>query len=236
MTAPQIDPARLDRNWRAITVELDAPRRTRTERLLRRVGVPSHTARLAVATPSLRRAWFVAIGVVFFVGLAAADPTNPRDDLFALLILAPLVPLLGVALGFGPEADPAYEITLSTPMRGFELVLTRAATVLITSIALLTVAALLAPGRSLAAFAWVIPSLGLVSAALALMTFMSPRRSAATVAVAWVVVVTVIRRNALDPLAAFAAPGQALMLAVVIAGAAVAYARRDRFDLLQVSW
>ncbi|MDG2114783.1 MAG: zf-HC2 domain-containing protein [Actinomycetota bacterium] len=216
--------------------ELDAPRPSRPERLLRRLGTPSHVARLAVATPSLRRAWFVAIGLVVFVGLAAADPADPRDDLFALLILAPLVPLLGVAMSFGPEADPAHEVTLSTPMRGIELVLTRTVTVLITSLGALGVASILAPGRSVAAFGWVIPALGLRAAVLAGMTLVSPRRSAAGTAIVWVVVVTIVRRNAVDPLAAFTSVGQLVMLGVLPVGAATAYLRRNRYDLLQVSW
>lgn len=236
MTLPQIDQERLDRNWRAITIELDAPPAGRAERLLRRLGVPSHAVRLALATPSLRRAWFVAVGVVVFIGLAATDPTSPRDDLFALLVLAPLVPLLGVAFAFGPDADPAHEISLSTPMRGLHLAVTRTVTVLIASMMFLGAASLLAPGRSLAAFAWVIPSLALSASALAGMTFTSPRRSAAITATLWVVVVTMLRRNAADPLAAFTATGQIVMAVILMAATVVVVQRRHRFDLLQVTW
>ena len=236
MTTQRLDPQRLERNWRAITIELDAPRAGRTERMLRRAGVPAHVARVALATPALRRAWLVAIGFVVFAGLAATDADRPRDDLFVLLVLAPLVPLLGVAWSFGPDSDPSHEVTLSTPMRGLRLVITRAVTVLTASTAMLGVAALAAPGRSLAAFAWVVPSLGLCAAALAAMTYLSPRRAGAAVAGAWIVAVTVIRNNAADPLAAFTAPGQLVLFGVALAAAALVYRRRDRFDLLVSSW
>lgn len=236
MTTQRLDPQRLERNWRAITIELDAPKASRSERMLRRVGVPSHVARIALATPAMRRAWFIAIGVVVFAGLATADPTSPRDDLYVLLVLAPLVPILGVAWSFGPDADPSHEVTLSTPMRGLRLVLTRALTVLIASTGILTVTALLAPGRSIAAFAWVVPSMGLCAATLALMTFVPPRRAGIIVATTWVVGVTIVRNNATDPLAAFTTPGQLFLLVIAIAGAVLVHRRRDRFDLLEVRW
>ena len=49
-----VDQARLDANWRAINIELDAPQPVRIERMLRRVGMPTHITRLVVATPALR--------------------------------------------------------------------------------------------------------------------------------------------------------------------------------------
>ena len=53
-----VDQARIDANWRAITIELDAPTPSRVERLLRAVGLPARVTRLVVATPALRRAWY----------------------------------------------------------------------------------------------------------------------------------------------------------------------------------
>ncbi|MDH3294299.1 MAG: hypothetical protein OER95_08260, partial [Acidimicrobiia bacterium] len=122
---PRIDQARIDRNWMAISTELFAPRPGRLERLLRRLTVPVSTARLMVATPALRRAWYVALGLVVLIGLGAGDGTRTREDLFMLLLLAPLVPVLGVTLAYGAEADPAYESSLATPLSGFRLIMIR---------------------------------------------------------------------------------------------------------------
>ena len=80
-----VDPARIERNWRAITIELDAPRPGRVERFLQAFGLPSRFSRLVVATPALRRSWFVALGLSMLIGLAATDAAKPRDDLFVLL-------------------------------------------------------------------------------------------------------------------------------------------------------
>jgi len=129
MTRPIIDPNRVDSNWRAITAELDAPEPGRVEAMLRRLGVPASTTRLIAATPALRRSWYLAIGIPAIVGLGAAGPGD-QASLFALLTLAPTLPVLGVALAFGPSSDPMYEAQLATPTRGIRLVAIRAATVL----------------------------------------------------------------------------------------------------------
>lgn len=231
-----VDPARIEANWRAITIELDAPAPSRMERLLRAVGLPSRITRLVVATPALRRSWYLAIGMVMLIGLALTDAARPREGLFALLLLAPLVPVLGVALAYGPEADPAHEIALATPMRGLRLVMTRAMAVLGFSTVWLLLASALAPGRQPMAFAWLVPALGLTTATVALMTALAPRRAATVSAVIWVLGVAWVRSAAADPLAAFGIVGQAVMLAVAVGAVAVAIARRDRFDLIGVSW
>ncbi len=229
-----VDPARVEANWRAITIELDAPMPGRMERLLRRAGLPSHVTRLVVATPALRRAWYLATGLAILIGLAGTDASEPRDDLFGLLLVAPLVPVLGVALAYGAEADPAHEMTLATPMRGLRLVLTRAAAVLAFSTFWLTIAAILAPGRQPMAFAWLLPALGLTSATVALMSAIRPRLAAGITAATWVVGVVSVQNTATDPLAAFGPVGQLVMVAVTALGLAVAVARRHHFDLLEV--
>ncbi len=239
MTAPldprwPVDPARIDANWRAITVELDAPIPGRMERLLRRFGLPSHITRLVVATPALRRAWYLATGLAILIGLAGTDASRPRENLFGLLLVAPLVPVLGVSLAYGTEADPAHEMALATPMRGLRLVLTRAAAVLAFSTFWLVLAAVVAPGRQPMAFAWLVPALGLTSATVALMTFVRPRLAAMISGGLWVAGVLAVQGPATDRLAPFGLAGQLTMLAVAGAGLAVAVARRQHFDLLAV--
>jgi len=226
------DPSRIERNWRAITVELDAPRASSLERLLRRLGIPARITTLVVATPALRRAWFIALGLAILIGLAATDAAKPRDDLFVLLLLAPLVPTFGVGLAYGPTADPAYEVTLATPLSGLRLVLTRALAVVGCSTVALGLAALLTPSTPAMAFAWLLPSLGLSSATLAAMTYTSTRRATTIVGSVWLLVVLTIRAGSEDPLAAFTAVGQVTMVALTGLGLALAFLRRDRFDLL----
>ncbi|MEM9565655.1 MAG: zf-HC2 domain-containing protein [Actinomycetota bacterium] len=229
-----IDPARIEANWRAITIELDAPVPGRMERFLRWAGLPSHITRLVVATPALRRAWYLATGLAILIGLGGYDAAQPRDDLFNLLLVAPLVPVIGVALAYGTEADPAHEIALATPVRGLRLILTRAAAVLAFSTFWLAITAILAPGRQPMAFAWLLPALGLTSATVALMTVLRPRLAAATTSGLWVLGVAIVTSAATDRLAAWGPVGQVVMATVGAIGLAVAVARRDRFDVLEI--
>jgi hypothetical protein len=224
-----VDQSRLDANWRAISAELDAPRPSVLERALRRVRVPGHVARLVVATPALRRAWYLSIAVAVLVGLGSSQPGD-RGSLFALLVLAPALPVLGVALAYGPSADPLYDVQLATPMRGVRLVLVRAVTVLACTIVFVGGPALLAPDVRAMAFAWLLPALALTAASLALMTWLPPRRAAAVVAVTWFAVAAIVEAAGAGELAAFGVVGQAVALGVGVAAAALTFGRRAAFD------
>ncbi|MDJ0767770.1 MAG: hypothetical protein QNJ12_03215 [Ilumatobacter sp.] len=234
MTLPVVDQARIDRNWRAITAELDAPRPSFVERVLRRVGMSSNVTRLIVASPALRRAWFASLGVAVLVGLGNADGSDP-DSLFALLVLAPLVPVLGVALSYGTAADPSYEAHLAAPMRGIRLLALRAATVLVVSIVLIGALSLLSANVGWTAAAWMLPGVALTTSSVAAMTVLSPRRATALVGTLWLVGVLIAQAAANDQLAAFGAIGQVVALSIAVAAAGVVVLRRDHFDHLELT-
>jgi hypothetical protein len=231
---PAIDSARLARNWRAIVVELDAPRLSRVERALRTVGLPSHVTRLMVATPALRRSWFVALGLVVLIGLSVTDGTNPRSSAFGLLLLAPFGPMLGVALAYGSTNDPAHEIHVATAASGLRLILTRVAAVMGVAIPLTTLSALLSPVTRPWAGAWLLPALAVSTAALALMTYVAPRIAAMATAVGWVALNVVARAVTNDALAAFVPVAQAISLLATILFGAVVVLRRSAFERLAV--
>lgn len=229
-----VDPPRLEANWRAITAELDAPAPSRIERWLRRAGIDGATVRLVVATPALRRSWYVAVALVVVLGLAAADRNapDPEASLLTLLVTAPLLPVLGVALAYGPGSDPDHEATMSTPLAGLRLVLIRAVVVLAVSTGALAVAGALSPVRSPWAWAWLLPSLATTAWTLALSARFVPRRAAGVVAGAWVAVVVVARAAAADRLAPFGPAGQVVSLVAIAAAAGVLAVHRDRFTTL----
>jgi hypothetical protein len=231
---PVITAQRLQSNWQAITAELDAPRAGVVERALRRIGVRATTTRVILATPALRRAWFVAIFVAVLLGVGTANDTDPRGSLFVFLVIAPLLPLLGVALAFGPRSDPAHEIQLAMPMRGFRLVALRTVTVLVVSIvAVLPLSMTNEIVRPMAA-AWLLPALATTSATVALMTRVATRVAAVAVGVTWIVGALVVREAAADPLAAFGVAGQLVAIAVAVVAVSIAVFRRTRFDTLAV--
>ena len=229
-----VDPNRIDANWRAIQIELDAPRPSRLERVLRFVRVPVPAVRMVAATPALRRSWYLSIVAVVLVGLSIADPTDDAS-LLALLITAPLLPVLGVALAYGTAADPSHEIQLATPTHGLRLVATRAVVVLVVSMAIVVALSLLSEATRPQAAAWLLPAVAVTSASLALMTIRPPRQATMIVALAWFAVVVIARAAATNPLAAFEPAGQVVAVLVAVAGAVVTYVRRDRFERLELA-
>ncbi|MEZ5377346.1 MAG: hypothetical protein R2733_12645 [Acidimicrobiales bacterium] len=228
-----IEQSRIDANWRAIVVELDAPRPGRVERALREVGVPSDITRVMAATPALRRSWFAAVFAVAVIGLLVAGAADPHDAFFTLAVLAPLVPVAGVAMAFGPSSDPAHEIELATPSKGLRLVLVRAATVQAVATVVLGAVSLLSPVAVTTSLAWMLPSFGLTLLTVALMAAVTPRRAATAAAVGWVTTIVVASRRFDDRLDAFGPATQ--VSALVVAGMALVMLqqRRVRFDLLR---
>lgn len=184
--APRVDPRRLAATWTAIDAALDAPRPGPVERLLCRLGVSDHLARLLASTPSLRTSWLTAVALALAFAVVAAYGGTGEQALLVFLVVAPLLPLAGVAAAFTPSVDPAAEVALAAPMRTFRLLLVRAAAVLVPTLILTSLAALTLPGPGWAATAWLLPSVALAVSALALSTYVSPAPAAAAVALLWV--------------------------------------------------
>lgn len=226
----QVDPARLDLIFAGVTAELDAPRRGLIERLMVRLGLPEHVARLMAATPVLRRSWYLASILVLLFGLAAADPDRPDGSLAVFLVVAPLVPVLGVGLAYGPGVDPASDMTVATPLSGFRLLLLRSVTVLATSVLFGGIGAILiAPDHGLRVLAWMLPALALTTATLALATAVPTRLAAGLVAGGWLAIVIAVTRLA-DDLALFGGPAQPLYLALALVAGVLLAVRREVFE------
>ncbi len=228
-----IDQTRIDANWRAIRIELDAPTPGVVERSLRACGLPSEVTRMMAATPALRRSWFVALFVVATIGLIALGDAQPRDAFFNVALLAPLVPVAGIAMAYSPSNDPAREIELATPSKGLRLLLVRAATVQAVTTLVLGGVSLLMPVPALVAISWLLPSLGLTSVVLGLMAVMGPRRAAWTGSLGWVGIMLVTSRQFDDRLDAFGPGTQMIALILVLLGLAAVRRHRERFDLLR---
>ena len=224
--------------WGEILQCVDRPRLSISERLLGAIGVRESTARLLATTPALRLAWLVAVALVAAFAVAADGLGGDRPWL--LLVVAPLLPLVGVATAFGPALDPTYEIGVAAPLSGFTLTLLRTIGVLATTMPVLIVASIAAPGTGWASLGWLLPALALVSVTLALSSWMSPERAACAVGITWLVaLVVLIHRNAAGDFIStsmiFAPSGQLVTAVVAVAGATVVVARKHRFDLMIVT-
>jgi len=227
--AHRADHDRLEAIWTETVDTLDVPRPRVAERLLRRLGVQPHTARLLVATRSLRLSWLVSIGFALAFGVTAAS--HGEHTMVPFLMLAPLLPVAGVAVAYGPSVDPTYEVTLATPLSNSRLLLTRSAAVLATTLVLGGVAALTLPSLDWTAAAWILPSLGLTAASLAAGTLTSPTRAAGAVTAVWLAAVFATGRELDDRLAAFHSAGQVVYVAILALSVIVVLRRRDALEI-----
>jgi len=228
--ASLVDTPRLTRTWDAIEDAIDTPPQTLVERVLVRAGVGESTARLLAVTPALRLSWLVAITAVMAIAVISAHARGPQG-VMAFLIVAPLLPLAGVAAAYGPLVDPAYELSLAAPLGSFRLLVLRAVAVVASTTLLAAVAALALPGLDWTVAAWLLPSLGLTLAALGLATSLGPVTSGALVSFTWILIVLGAWQASGDPLNAFGDAGQLACLGVAVAGLAAVFVRRDRFDI-----
>ncbi|MET8766892.1 zf-HC2 domain-containing protein, partial [Streptomyces sp. NPDC004658] len=159
---------------------------------------------LWAAGPAVRGAWLPAV-----LGVAVAAPALSYGAGFPgaralLLAVAPVVPVAGVALSYGPHADPLHEVAAATPGGGLRLALTRTVAVLAVSLPLLTLTGLLLPASGApAAAAWLLPGLALALASLALASVVGCRAAAGVTGGGWLFAV-------LAPVAV--APGGAVTL------------------------
>ncbi|MEO8293242.1 MAG: sensor histidine kinase [Actinomycetota bacterium] len=208
----------------AVTAALTAG--GRLERALVRVGVREHVARIIAATPSLRASWVVAaVAGMGFSGWAAS--AGPRG-VVAFLVVAPLLPVAGVAAAYGPWADPMHEMTQASPMAGVRMVLLRSVAVLATTAVIAGVAAVAIPGTDWTAAAWILPALGLTLGSLALSTFMPVHRAAGAVTFLWLAGVLATGIATEDGLDTFRGTGQVVFFLLAVVSSGTLAWRRER--------
>jgi hypothetical protein len=195
--ASHVDTPPLDAVWARIQDRAEAGRPPVVERLLVRLGVSETDALLVARAPSLRASWLGGLAAtVAFAGLGAASGGSRGLALF--LLLAPLVPVAGVAFAYGPDVDPAYESGLAAPYPAARLLLLRAAAVLVSSLPLTLLAGLLIPALTWTAVSWLLPALAFTAIVLAASTWARPAAVAVVLGVGWVTAVGAATRES-DP-------------------------------------
>ncbi|MGW6443381.1 zf-HC2 domain-containing protein [Lentzea sp. NPDC055074] len=152
------------------------------------------------------------------------------DRVSLVLLVAPVLPVLGVAASWGRALDPAFELTAATPRAGLPLVFRRTAAVLGVVVPGLAMASLLTDvGYAL----WLLPCLAFTVGTLALGTYTGVARAAVGLISVWAVAIvapTIAFSRTAVALGPEATPVWAAALGV---GLVVLAARRMAFTRLE---
>ena len=213
----------LERAWAGVREQIQRPPLPLSLRLLRRLGLDEQDAVLLSASQSLRGPWTLATIVVLVFAAAASFPGDAAGQAFYLLV-APLIPVLGVVSAF--NAAPGSEITGATPYSKTRLALLRTAAVTLTTVPLVVFMGAIVPGLGWFAFGWLGPAIGLTLAALVLLTWWRPQITGGVVSIAWALVVGAAYGR--HHLGASVAPGAQLAYLVLAALAATVLFARIR--------
>jgi hypothetical protein len=221
----------LELTWAAIREELEAPRPSVLERLLRRVGVSAESGRLLAAVPSMRGGWLAGVTFVLaFAGVAAAYGADLGTTMF--LLAAPLAPVAGVAAAFGGDADPSHEVVVTTPYSATRLLLLRTAAVLATCAPVAMLVGLTLPGSSWLAVAWLSPAAAGIAVTLALAPTVGLTHAATGFGAVWSVLCIATGRSP-DPLALAGPAAQLACLCLAAVCFAVIVIKSQSLDLLR---
>ncbi len=225
---PLVDGPALDRVWTGVRDAVESPPQPVVVRAARRLGVSEPASVLLAATASLRTAWLVS--AIVALGFATFAVAITGGELIApFLLVAPMVPVLGVAAAYGPQQDPLEALVVTAPYGRTRLILARTLAVLVSVLPLTFVLGLLLPGPLWLAGAWLGPALALIPILLAVSSFVGPRNGAAVVAICWSGVVLLSVRE-LPPTWPVEATQQLVYLAVAAVSCVVLLvrARQDR--------
>ncbi|MFC8663348.1 MULTISPECIES: zf-HC2 domain-containing protein [Streptomyces] len=179
-------------------------------------------------TPTMVPWLAMVVGVTLLALLFDLSDTG-SGEVSLVLLVAPVLPVLGVAASWSRGLDPAYELTTSVPRAGLYLVLRRTASVLA-----VLVPALLVGGwvTGVMVAQWLLPCLAFTATTLALGGVVGVTRAAVVLAAVWAAVVvapTLATSRTTFALQTDGLPVWGLILAL---GIGVVVARRGAYTVL----
>lgn len=180
-------------SWDAIRSEVESPRLPWIFRRLQAVGLSEPQAILLAAAASMRAPWLVGSLIALCFAFMATIATG-GTALWPFLLVAPLVPVLGVTVAYDHAEEPFESLVVSSPLGRPRLVLLRAVGVIASSLPAAVLLGLALPGPGWVAVAWLGPALAMVPMTLALAAFIGPRYAGTVVTLAWLVLVIVSQR------------------------------------------
>jgi hypothetical protein len=227
--APLMPAAPLEEVWSTIRERVEAPRPGAVEKVLGWLGMSPDSARLLAAVPAFGGAWLLGLLVVTVFACTAAV-FSETFGLAMFLLIAPLVPVAGVAAAFGGDADPCHELVTVTPHSALRLLLLRTVGVLVTSTPAVVLVGLALPGSAWLGVSWLAPAAAGATLCLALAPLFGSTTAAAAIGASWsVAVVSTTRLH--EPLAVVEPAMQLIFFAIAVV-AVIHLLRSHSFDQL----
>jgi hypothetical protein len=192
--ATDVDLALLASVWADIDDELDGPRPGWIESMLHRIGVDEATARIVAATRRARWGYLVAVAASVALAVLAWHADDEPGLLVIFMIVAPIGPLIATAGSFS-WADPVIGIIRATPYSALRILLLRTAAAVVPAVALTLLAVPWLLDDGWVAIGWLLPSLALVSCALALSSWIPLERAVVALLVVWVIGVVIAQQR-----------------------------------------
>lgn len=214
-----LEPRLVERTWAGIREAVERPSLPSALRLARRCGLREPTAVLLAGAASLRGAWLVGAFLSLSFATMAAYASG-GTTLAPFLLVAPLMPVVGVGAAYGPRQDPLETLIATAPYGRTRLILLRTIAVLVSVLPGTVLLGLAIPGPPWLAAAWLGPALALVPMLLALAGFVGPRAAATVVSLGWSGVVLGSLRG-FDPKWPVEAAQQGVYFALGLAACAV---------------
>ncbi|KFG01753.1 membrane protein [Streptomyces scabiei] len=199
------------------------PRSRRRSALLSRWLTPTMAPWLAMVMS------VTLLALLLDVADTAAGHGSGPGEVSLMLLLAPVLPVLGVAASWSRGLDPAYELTASVPRAGLPLLLRRTASVLA-----VVVPALLAGGwvTGLTAAQWLLPCLAFTTTTLALGGVVGVTRAAVALIAVWAAVVVAPALATSRTPVALRTDGLPVWGLILALGIGVVIARRGAYTVL----
>lgn len=144
--------------------------------------------------------WLAMAGLLTLLAVVVDPIFSTVFDVTTVQLVAPVLPVLGVAASWARGLDPAYEVVTATPRAGLYLVARRTVAVLAVVLPVLGLAGWLS---GTAPALWLLPSLAFTTGTLALGGVVGVSRAAYALIAVWIAVVV---------LPSWMAPGRALAL------------------------
>lgn len=173
--------------------------------------------------------WLAMTVGVTLIALLLDMAETGYGEVSLVLLLAPVLPVCGVAASWSPGLDPAYELTASAPRAGLYLVLRRTASVLAVMLPVL-LAGGWAAGVMVAQ--WLLPCLAFTSATLALGGVLGVTRAAVALVAVWVAVIVAPTLAASRTAVTLQEGGLPVWALIFVLGIGVVIARRGAYTVL----